>query len=166
MCNVFLRQSHHNQNLSSCNIILLTIQNQPVVQEKTIEDRDTSPPHSSNFIQDWISKLCCWFVFFFCPVEAPLEDSYIFLKWLITYFGWMFSLPSSHVSCIQTQDKSSAGRPALFRLSRALFLVLDSSAVVWLLHVLSKFPWATRIFDFLTYFWKAWLCAEKLILPV
>lgn len=50
---------------SSCNILLLTIQNQPVVQEKTIEDRDTSPPHSSNFIQDWISKLCCCFVFFF-----------------------------------------------------------------------------------------------------
>lgn len=48
--------------LSSCYILLLSIWNQLIIQEETIEGRGTSPPHSSNFRQDWISKLC--YVFF------------------------------------------------------------------------------------------------------
>lgn len=148
--------------LSSCCILLLTIWNQPIIQEETIEGRDASPPHSSNFIQDWISKLC----HFFCPVEAPLEDSHIFLKWLHTLVE-SFIFP--FLTCLLHSDRGQifSWQTRLYSgCLGLLFLTLDPGAVTWHLHALSKFPWATRILDFLTHLWKAWVCAEELILPV
>lgn len=64
MCNMFFSDRSITTKsllLSSCYIPLLTIQNQHIIQEEAIEGRDTSP-HSSNFIQDWISKLCYLFL--------------------------------------------------------------------------------------------------------
>lgn len=108
---------------------------------------------------------------FFCPVEVPLEDNCISLTWLITYFGWKLYLPSSHVSCLQTQGKSSAGRPGFIQAVQGSFLGFGPQCCGMTPSgnhslALCKLPCSTRIFDLLTHLWKAWVCAEKISLPV
>lgn len=156
---VFLRQSITRKILllSSCYILLLTIRNHLIIQEEAIEGRDTSPPHSSNFRQDWISKLC----YIFCPVEVRLEDNCIFLGWQITYFEWKFYLFSSHVFCLQTQSKSSAGKPGFIQAVQGSFFGFGPQCCDMSLSCLGY----TSV-----HYHNLWfplkVCAEKLSLPV
>lgn len=102
--------------LSSCYILLLSIWNQLIIQEGTIEGKGTSPPHSSNFRQDWISKLC--YVFFF-PVEVPLEDNCIFLRWYhilwlkVLFAAFSCLLPSYTGQIFIWQTRFYSGCPGL-----------------------------------------------------